>query len=245
MDLEIKVDRRRCMGAGECVHWAPGVFTQDDQALSVVVDRYGEPEERIVRAVARCPVEAISLEVDGVPIGPGQLQHWYRGSLADVPLVGLLAQLGEEHEALRRSLAAFRRPAGESPPPGKVRGPAGEESAGEETPGTDETADRLADLLHLLSTHHALEERAAYPEIGALVGRELVESFDRDHATMAEALGAVDRSRGAPAGGLGEVAPLAGLAAALDEHIRLEEAVLFPAALSALADAVGRVVRSV
>jgi ferredoxin len=202
------------MGAGQCVHWAPGIFTQDDQALSVVVDRHGEPEERIVMAVTRCPVEAISLEVDGVPIGPGQLQDWYRGSLADVPLVGLLSHLGEEHEALRRWLAAFRRPAGEGPPAGKARRPAGEGLAGEETPGTEETADRLADLFHLLSTHHALEEGSAYPEIGALVGRELIEPFDRDHAAMAEALRAVDRSRGAPAGGLGDLTPLAGLAAA-------------------------------
>jgi ferredoxin len=237
MDLEIKIDRRRCMGSGQCVHWAPGVFAQDDHALSVVVDRRGEPEERIVTAVTRCPVEAITLEVDGVPIGPGQLQDWYRGSLAEVPLVGLLARLGEEHEALRSSLAACRRPAATRASAGKPGRAAAGRHGG---PGSEEAADRLADLVHLLSVHHALEEGSAYPKIEALVGPGLVDPFDRDHDRMAESLRALDRGS-APAGTVGGAAALAGLAAALDEHIRLEEAVLFPAALSALADAGGAV----
>ncbi len=204
------------MGSGQCVYWAPGVFTQGDRALSVVVDPRGGREERIVIAVVRCPVEAISLEIDGARIGPGQLQDWCRGSVAEVPLE-LQAHLGEGHDALRSSLAA----------------------------------DRLADLLHGLSAHHALEEGSAYPEIGALVGSALVDAFDRDrdrdrdrdHARLAGAGRVLDRR--VPEGSAGDVADqVAALAMALDEHIRLEEAILFPAALPALAPAAGRAVRS-
>ncbi|MCA9038627.1 MAG: ferredoxin, partial [Planctomycetaceae bacterium] len=34
MDLEIRVDRGTCIGSGQCVHWAPGVFDQDEGAIS-------------------------------------------------------------------------------------------------------------------------------------------------------------------------------------------------------------------
>lgn len=63
MELEIDVDRNRCIGSGQCVHWAPGVFTQDDDAISVVLDPRGETEDKLVRAIASCPMAAISLKV--------------------------------------------------------------------------------------------------------------------------------------------------------------------------------------
>jgi len=55
------VDRERCIGSGQCVLSAAGVFDQDDRGVVVLVDP-DPPSERLddVRAAAElCPARAI------------------------------------------------------------------------------------------------------------------------------------------------------------------------------------------
>lgn len=68
MALEISIDREKCMGSGNCIFWAPGVFDLDDDGISTVVDQSGAPEEKIVLAAQGCPTQAISVARDGEKI---------------------------------------------------------------------------------------------------------------------------------------------------------------------------------
>ncbi|MCZ7525542.1 MAG: ferredoxin [Acidimicrobiia bacterium] len=68
--MRIEVDRDVCMGSGNCLFWAPGVFDQDDDGISVVKDAGGEPEEKVVLAAQGCPTQAISVFRDGEKIAP-------------------------------------------------------------------------------------------------------------------------------------------------------------------------------
>ncbi|GAA0584813.1 ferredoxin [Streptomyces crystallinus] len=61
--MNISIDSDVCIGSGQCVLTAPGVFTQDDDGFSELLpgraDGGGDP---MVREAARaCPVQAISL----------------------------------------------------------------------------------------------------------------------------------------------------------------------------------------
>jgi ferredoxin len=58
---EIRVDRDLCMGSGQCNWYAPNTFDQDDEAVAVVIDSHGDPEEAITTAIASCPAQALSL----------------------------------------------------------------------------------------------------------------------------------------------------------------------------------------
>jgi|GEM_PF-844670 len=217
MELEIRVDRKRCIGSGQCVHFAPGVFAQDEEAISVVVDPRGEPEDRIVRAVCRCPVQAISLSIDQVRVDTRHLDAWHLGSLADVPVASTLAALGEEHEVLRGTLAAMRRGT----------------SAAHTTPdASPQWQELVLGFAQSLSDHAARERDDAYPVLSTLVGTPLVAAFDRSHraiGTLSRAL--VASATGSPAASTA----LDELADALTSHVRLEETVLFPLALGVLA----------
>ena len=66
--LEVTVDRRRCQGAGECVHMAPASFRIDDTVTAVVIEPPGDAEADIVEAACSCPNSAIRLFRDGVEI---------------------------------------------------------------------------------------------------------------------------------------------------------------------------------
>ena len=216
MHLEIRVDRNRCIGSGQCVHWAPGVFTQDEEAISVVVDPRGEPEEKIVMAVNRCPVGAISLRIDGIDVESGLTEDWHRGSLVDSPVVALLERLGNEHDTLRASLAALRQCAHQPGVTSRER--------------AHEWNDVALGFGRLLSAHCSLEEQCADPAITALVGGRLVEVFEQDHATIKETAGALCDP------GVDPVDAVDAMASALDAHMRLEETVLFPMVLGILAE---------
>ncbi|MFD7105346.1 ferredoxin [Streptomyces celluloflavus] len=61
--MRIEIDPDICIGAGQCVLTAPGVFTQDDEGYSMLLpgreDGAGDP---LVREAARaCPVGAITI----------------------------------------------------------------------------------------------------------------------------------------------------------------------------------------
>ena len=66
MGIEIDIDRDVCMGSGNCVFAAPGVFELDDDSVARVVDPEAAPEEAIVTAARQCPTHAITVRRDGV-----------------------------------------------------------------------------------------------------------------------------------------------------------------------------------
>ncbi len=57
------VDRDACMGSGNCVFWAPGVFDLDEDGIAVVVGDAVGREEDVRRAAANCPTSAIRVDV--------------------------------------------------------------------------------------------------------------------------------------------------------------------------------------
>jgi len=86
-----------------------------------------------------------------------------------------------------------------------------------------------------LAQAHLAEEDGAYSTITELVDAALVEAFEADRRQIVQALDALGQPE--PEGDPKRHDRSAiELAAALEEHIRLEEAVLFPLALAALAD---------
>jgi ferredoxin len=62
--MEIKVDPELCIGSGNCVHMAPGVFELDEADVAAVVDPNAAPAEDIRKAERSCPTAAISVEED-------------------------------------------------------------------------------------------------------------------------------------------------------------------------------------
>ena len=63
--IEVRVERDKCIGSGNCVFWAPDSFELDDAGISVPHVAAGADEELVVRAVAGCPVGALTAWRDG------------------------------------------------------------------------------------------------------------------------------------------------------------------------------------
>lgn len=61
MSLEVRIDRARCMGSGNCAFRAPATFDLDDENLAVVVGDPAEDEDRVRHAVDECPTRALSI----------------------------------------------------------------------------------------------------------------------------------------------------------------------------------------
>jgi ferredoxin len=61
MGLEVEIDRDVCMGSGNCLYWAPGVFDLDDDSIAFVVDTSGASEDDVVSAATKCPTHAITV----------------------------------------------------------------------------------------------------------------------------------------------------------------------------------------
>jgi ferredoxin len=55
--LDIRIDRDRCMGSGNCLFWAPRTFDLDDDGRSVVVDAAATDEDRLRRGGTRIELE--------------------------------------------------------------------------------------------------------------------------------------------------------------------------------------------
>ena len=68
MGIEVEIDRDLCMGSGNCVYEAPGVFDLDDDSVALVVDPTACPEDKIVAAANKCPSHAITVRRDGVTL---------------------------------------------------------------------------------------------------------------------------------------------------------------------------------
>ena len=61
MALKIEINRETCIGSGNCVHWAPGVFDQDDEGYAIVLDPDAEPEQKVREAARNCPTRSIDV----------------------------------------------------------------------------------------------------------------------------------------------------------------------------------------
>lgn len=57
--IRINVDRALCIGSGDCVDTAPGVFELDSEDKAVVIDPDGAPVDDVLEAAQNCPVTAI------------------------------------------------------------------------------------------------------------------------------------------------------------------------------------------
>ena len=66
MGLEVEIDRDVCMGSGNCVFEAPGVFDLDEDSISFVVDPSASSEDRVLAAARKCPTHAITVRQDDV-----------------------------------------------------------------------------------------------------------------------------------------------------------------------------------
>jgi ferredoxin len=193
MDLEIHIDRARCIGSGQCVYVAPRSFDQDREAKAIVTDSRGEPEEKIVHAVTACPVQAITLHVDTITITADDLKDWARGTHSEDPLV-----------PLSTALAAT---------------------------APDPTPEDASEICSLTRTHLRNED-AAYSAMAAMIDPRLVDAFDTDHEMIMRALDELAEPESDPAR---RGKAMLAVAAAVGDHIRLEETVLFPVVLAALA----------
>lgn len=67
---EIRIDRTRCIGSGNCGFWAPATFDLDDDGIAIVVDPDGDPDDRVFNAARGCPTHAIEVLVDGTHAAP-------------------------------------------------------------------------------------------------------------------------------------------------------------------------------
>ncbi len=70
--LRVHVDRELCIGSGNCVHFAPGVFELDDDGIATVTANtaleaanLAATEGAIAAAVAQCPTAAINFDPEG------------------------------------------------------------------------------------------------------------------------------------------------------------------------------------
>jgi ferredoxin len=57
--IEVSVDRGLCIGSGDCVESAPGVFELDEDDKARVIDPDGGDLEEVLDAARNCPVTAI------------------------------------------------------------------------------------------------------------------------------------------------------------------------------------------
>jgi ferredoxin len=59
-DLTVEIDRRTCIGSGNCVKVAPALFRMDDEGIAAFAAGAGSADrETLLDSLAVCPVEAI------------------------------------------------------------------------------------------------------------------------------------------------------------------------------------------
>ncbi|MBL8381530.1 MAG: ferredoxin [Burkholderiales bacterium] len=66
--MRIRIERERCVGAGQCVRVAPAVFDQaDDDGLVRLIEAapQGPEAERARKAAQLCPAQVIHIEDQG------------------------------------------------------------------------------------------------------------------------------------------------------------------------------------
>ena len=65
LDLEIVIDRERCIGSQNCVHHLPAMFEIDDEGLAVTIPHSDASATELDVVVRDCPTEAIQLRQKG------------------------------------------------------------------------------------------------------------------------------------------------------------------------------------
>ena len=60
--LEVRIDRERCIGAENCLRYAPKTFETDAEGKSTLRPGPHDPDATVRIAVSSCPVGALSLE---------------------------------------------------------------------------------------------------------------------------------------------------------------------------------------
>jgi ferredoxin len=68
MSLEVEIDRDVCMGSGNCLYEAPGVFDLDKDSIAFVVDPATSLEDVVIAAARKCPSHAITVRRDGAKL---------------------------------------------------------------------------------------------------------------------------------------------------------------------------------
>jgi ferredoxin len=70
--LSITVNKARCIGSGDCVETAPGVFQMDGDEKSEAYNPTGAADNVILAAARACPVKAITVvdEESGTQLYP-------------------------------------------------------------------------------------------------------------------------------------------------------------------------------
>jgi NADPH-dependent 2,4-dienoyl-CoA reductase/sulfur reductase-like enzyme/ferredoxin len=123
--MKLVVDLTRCQGYAQCAFLAPDAFTMHgDEALLYDPDPSAEQRERVLRAVAACPVQALVLDRVGGPNGSREAAtaRWdeARGSgsgdgfmltgrivIVGASLAGLRAASALRHEGFAGSLTVI------------------------------------------------------------------------------------------------------------------------------------------
>lgn len=73
-DVVIRIHRRACMGHGDCMAVAPGVFAFGEDGIATVRADAADPgTERLALACAVCPEAALeAIGPDGLPVRPSR-----------------------------------------------------------------------------------------------------------------------------------------------------------------------------
>ena len=61
MDIEVVINRERCIGSQNCVHHLPAMFQIDDEGLAVTIPHRVASADLLDVVVRDCPTEAIQL----------------------------------------------------------------------------------------------------------------------------------------------------------------------------------------
>ena len=62
--MRVRVDRNLCVGVGNCVAYAPTVFTLDEENKAVVLDPSSVDDDTLLETAESCPENVIIVEDD-------------------------------------------------------------------------------------------------------------------------------------------------------------------------------------
>lgn len=70
-DLTVRIDRLICVGFGDCIEEAPGVFEFDDEGIATFRGGPDAARDHILEACRACPVDALEVfDQDGSKLHP-------------------------------------------------------------------------------------------------------------------------------------------------------------------------------
>ena len=67
VDVEVIIDRERCIGSQNCVHHLPSMFQIDDEGLAVTIPQSEASVVMLDMVVRDCPTEAIQIRGSTAP----------------------------------------------------------------------------------------------------------------------------------------------------------------------------------